>query len=75
MVLYQQMESVAGPDGSPVHATTIQRHDDDEDADEGLYLEAASVLGVRMPETRPLVKWTAAALAPGVARALALPKW
>ena len=56
MVLYQQMESVARPDGSPVHATTIQRHDDDEDADEGLYLEAASVLGVRIPETLPLVK-------------------
>jgi hypothetical protein len=67
------MESVAGPDGSPVHAAPEQRDDNDEDAGDVLHSEAAGVLGGRMPETRPLVKWTAAALAPGVARALA--KW
>ena len=67
------MESVAGPDGSPVHAAPAQRDDNDKDAIDVLHSEAAGVLGGRMPETRALVKWTAAAMAPGVARALA--KW
>ena len=58
----------SGRISSPRHYNTEEEYDD-EDADGGLYLEAASVLGVRMPETRPLVKWTAAALAPGAGAA------